>query len=300
MLNKQLLILLAIILLPLIVLAQETSTIDTVKVVNNPDLVVIAEDGNQVIVNIDGAYKDKDYKYEFRAKPNNKGFVTEQTENHKLRFEHPFSKCDSAKRSFEIFMSDLYVGWGGNSVNAADRSAIKRSHSEIGILNFIGLAVNLNRTRLSLGAGFNWASYSLNKPWFWGINNEGVVGLNASSDPIDKHRARLSVWSMQFPLLVNQSLGKHWDVTAGPILNWNYYAYFGNGYSEGNNDYDVTTHGLHQRKFSIDGIVMVSWKGIGTYFRYAPQSVFKTSFGPEIKNRWTFGIVLRGMGFCSK
>ena len=296
---KHLIILLAIFLLPLLMLAQETSTIDTVKVVNKPDRVVITEDGQEVVVNIDGAYKDKDYKYEYRAKPSNKGFVTEQTENHKLRFEHPFSKCDTtrSKRSFDLFLSDLYFGWGGNSVEAGNRDIIKRSHSEIGILNLIGLGFNFNHTRISIGMGLNWANYSLNKPWFWTRNNEGIVGLQATSDQIDKYHARLGVCSMQFPLLINQSLGKHWSIGAGPILNWNYYASFGNGYSEGNSDYNVSTHGLYQRKVSFDYIGMISWRGIGAYFRYAPQSVFKDGFGPEIKNRWTLGIILRGWGF---
>ncbi|MBR5639894.1 MAG: hypothetical protein IKW83_09040 [Muribaculaceae bacterium] len=293
---------LAIFLLPLIMLAQETSTIDTVKVIDKPNQVVIAEDGDQVVVNVNGAYRDSDYKYEYRAKPSSKGFVSEQNENHKLRFEHPFSKCDndSSKRSFDLFMSDIYFGWGGNSVEAGTRDIIKRSHSEVGILNFVGLGVNLNRTRLSIGMGFNWAHYGLNKPYIWNRNNNGVVGLEPLNGETQNLSTSLLVRSMQFPLLFNQYLGKHWDISAGPIFNWNFYADFHTSYSNGVNDYSVTTHGLYQRKFSVDGIVMVSWRGIGAYFRYAPQSVFKTGFGPEIKNRWTLGIVIRGCGFCGK
>ena len=293
---------LTIFLMPLLVLAQETGKIDTVKVIDRPNQVVIAEDDGQVVVNVNGAYRDEDYKYEYRAKPSTKGFISEQNENHKLRFEHPFSKCDndSSKRSFEVFMSDLYFGWGGNSVEAGTRDIIKRSHSEIGILNFVGLGVNLNRTKLSLGVGFNWAWYGLNKPYLWDRTPDGAVGIGALEESFSKHRASLSVWSMQFPIMVNQYLGKHWNIAAGPILNWNYYADVYNGYSNGFSTYSVTTEGLHQRKFSVDGIVMVSWKGIGAYFRYAPQSVFKNDFGPEIKNRWTVGLVLRGLGFRGK
>lgn len=291
---------LAIVLLPLLMLAQETSRIDTVKVIDKPNQVVIAEDGDQVVVNVNGAYRDKDYKYEYRAKPSSKGFATEQKENHPLSYQ--FGRCDSthSKRSFEVFTSDLYVGWGGNSVDKGNRDIIKRSRSEVGILNLIGLAVNLNRTRLSLGLGFNWASYSLNKPNIWSRSNDGVVGFDNLTGPFDKHRASLLVRSMQFPLLINQFVGKHWDIAAGPIFNWNFYADGNNTYRQDKSDYSVTTHGLNQRKFSVDGIVIVSWRGLGAYFRYAPQSVFKTGFGPEIKNRWSIGIVLRGVNFRSK
>ena len=72
-------------------------------------------------------------------------------------------------------------------------------------------------------------------------------------------------------------------------------AEFKNGYSLAESDYSVTTHGLYQRKLSFDYIAMVSWHGLGAYFRYAPQSVLKPGFGPEIKNRWTIGFVLRGL-----
>mgnify|MGYP007101836032 FL=1 len=293
-------LLLAIMLLPLLMLAQETSKIDTVKVIDKPNQVVIAEDGDQVVVNVNGAYRDKDYKYEYRAKPSSKGFVTNQTENHPLSYK--FGRCDStrSKRSFEVFTSDLYIGFGGNSVEQDNRDIIKRSRYDIGILNLIGLGVNLNRTRLSIGMGFNWARYGLNKPYIWSRGDDGVVGLGALGGEAQNLRTSLLVRSMQFPLLFNQYLGKHWDITVGPIFNWNFYADFNTSYRDGVNNYSVTTHGLYQRKFSVDGIVMVSWKGLGAYFRYEPQSVFKTGFGPEIKNRWTLGIVLRGVGFAGR
>ena len=291
-------LLLAIMLLPLLMLAQETSKIDTVKVIDKPNQVVIAEDGDQVVVNVNGAYRDKDYKYEYRAKPSSKGFVTNQTENHPLSYQ--FGRCDStrSKRSFEVFTSDLYMGFGGNSVEQDNRDIIKRSRYDIGILNLIGLGVTLNRTRLSIGMGFNWSRYGLNKPYVWSRGDDGVVGLDALGGEAQNLRTSLLVRSMQFPLLFNQYLGKHWDITVGPIFNWNFYADFNTSYRDGVNNYSVTTHGLYQRKFSVDGIVMVSWKGLGAYFRYEPQSVFKTGFGPEIKNRWTLGIVLRGVGFA--
>lgn len=296
--ENKILTFLAIFLLPLLMLANEPSKIDTVKVIDKPNQVVIAEDGNQVMVNVNGAYRDKDYKYEYRAKPGSRGFVTEQTENHPISYR--FGECDStkSKRSFDVFMSDLYVGFGGNSVEQGNRDIIKRSRYDIGILNLIGLGVNFNRTRISLGLGFNWSRYGLNKPYIWNRSNDGAVGFEPLTGETQNLNTSLLVRSMQFPLLFNQYLGKHWVITVGPIFNWNFYADFNNSYSNGVNDISVTTHGLNQRKFSVDGIVMVSWRGLGAYFRYEPQSVFKTGFGPEIKNRWTMGLVIRGVDFC--
>ena len=105
---------------------------------------------------------------------------------------------------------------------------------------------------------------------------------------------------MQFPLMFNQSLGKSWNVAVGAVMNWNFFADYKNTYRIGKSDYSETTRGLNQRKISFDCIAMLSWHGLGAYFRYAPQSVMKTGWGPEIKNRWTLGIVLRGFGKSHK
>ena len=206
--------------------------------------------------------------------------------------------CDSTegKHRFQIFLSDVYVGWGGNHVNAPSSDVIKSTVWEIGVLNLASLGYNFNqdRSRLSFGVGFNWTHYGLRKNYSWCRGDGGVLGWQPNAENYDKHRSTLTLHSMQFPLMFNQSLGKKWDVAAAAILNWNYYADFRTAYSLDHSDYNVATHGLRQRKVSFDLLGQVSWHGIGAYFRYSPQSVFKTGYGPEMKNRWTLGIVLRG------
>ena len=94
--------------------------------------------------------------------------------------------------------------------------------------------------------------------------------------------------------MFRHSLGKRWGLSAGVVMNWHCYASFTNSHRMGMSDYNVTTHGLQQRKLSFDCVAMVTWHGIGAYFRFAPQSVFKAGFGPEMKNRWTLGFVVGG------
>ncbi|MBO4815261.1 MAG: hypothetical protein J5523_09960 [Muribaculaceae bacterium] len=243
--SKYLFLILAILLFPLLMLAQETSPMGTTQ-------------------------------------------ETSQTDS--------LQAADKPHKHFCLFMSDLYVGWGGNTVEAGNRDIIKRSHSEVGILNFlsVGYTFNRERTTLSAGIGFNWASYSLNKPALWCLGSNGVVGFATLAEPFENHQASLLVRSMQFPIMINQNLGKRWNIAAGPVLNWNFYASMTNAHSMGVDDYSVTTHGLNQRKFSVDGFVRVTWHGIGAYLRYAPQSLFKNGFGPEIKNRWSLGLIISG------
>ncbi len=275
--------------------AHGVSTADTVKVINRPSRVVISVDSGQVRVNVKGGYHARDYEYEYCVKPGNDvALVTEQHEN------RPMCGTDSVKRPhLQVFLSDLYVGWGGNSVEKGNRELIKRSTTHFGILNVIGLGAvfNHNRTRVSAGVGINWTWHRLNKPTFWNIGEEGNVVLEPSSDAIKSHRATLTVYSLQFPLLFSQQISKRWNIAAGPVLNWNFYARYRNGYSLDGKDYSTSARVRNVRGFSLDYVAMVSYNGVGAFFRYSPQSVFKTGQGPEIKNRWTLGIVLRGRLF---
>ena len=289
--------------LPATCLAENEAKTDTVKVINNPKQVVITQSDNEALVSVMGDGAGDDYSYDYRVTSGRHGRVIGmEREGTEVEFRLPFmkSKCDSLKRPrLYVFLSDVYFGAGSAHVGAEGRDAFKKTVSEVGVLNFVALGYEFNRrhSRISLGMGFNWGFYRLNDNYFWSRDESGVVGFVPNPDHPDKHHATLSLWSMQFPLMYNHSLGnkKRWSLAAGIVMNWNGFASFTNSYRDGKSDYSVTTRGLCQRKLSFDCIGMVSWHGIGAYFRYSPQSLFKTGFGPEIKNRWTLGLVLRGL-----
>ena len=285
--------------LPSVCLADNAADIDTVKVIDTPRQVVVTQNGDEVLLQIDGSATDPDYRYEYLVKPKRHGrLATASREGSEVEFHHPFSKCDSAgeRHHFEVFLSDVYFGFGGHSIDAANRDAVNKSTSQVGVLNFVGLAYRFNqsRSRVSLGVGFDWSHYGMRNPYFWHRADNGVVGWEKGAADYNKHHALLSVYSLQFPLMYRHSLGKRWGLSAGVVMNWHCYASFTNSHRMGMSDYNVTTHGLQQRKLSFDCVAMVTWHGIGAYFRYSPQSVFKAGFGPEMKNRWTLGFVLGG------
>ena len=301
--KKRIIFLLAAILaLPSLCLARDAIKNDSVKVIKNPKQVTIIKGKDRMRLNVDGNDTDKDYTYEYYVKARDDGkLFAYESEGGRVRYCHPFTRNDSSWRKphWEVFTSDLMFGWGGHSVDALDRDRVKKSMSEIGILNLIALGrvFNQGRSTVSLGVGFNWHRYGLESPYFWHRTTEGTLGYMEFGEPFDKHRATLLVRSMQFPLMFNQSLGKRWNVAVGAVMNWNFYADVRNSYRMGKTDYNETTRGLNQRKISFDGIAMLSWHGLGVYFRYAPQSVMKANYGPELKNRWTLGLVLRGRIF---
>ncbi len=301
--KKLSLLLVAIMALPSLCAASDAIKDDSVKVIKNPNQVTITKRDGMFRLNVDGNDQDKDYRYEYLVKERHDGkLYVQESEGGKVKFRHPFSKRDSSynKPHWEVFTSDLMFGWGGHSVADGDRGILKKSMSEIGILNLVSLArvFNQGRSRVSLGLGFNWHRYNLKSPYFWDRSENGVLGYYHFTEPFDKHRATLIVRSMQFPLMFNQSLGNHWNLAVGAVMNWNFFADYHNSYRIDKSNFTETTRGLNQRKISFDGIAMLSWRGLGMYFRYAPQSVMKDGWGPEIKNRWTLGLVLRGVNFA--
>lgn len=298
--RKMLLLTAFMVVVPALCLAQTNKMADTLKVIDKPRRVIVTETDSAARVRVIGLGRDRGYLYEYVVKPGTDGkLVTEAKENGALEFKHPFKCCATVntKPHFIVFSSDLYVGWGRMGTDATYGNAMKKSISEFGVLNLLGIGYefNQNRSRLSLGVGFNWSHYWLNHPYVWTRSGDGVVGISAMSEPLDKHHATLTLYSMQFPLMFNQHLGKKWNIAGAVVMNWNYYADFHNRYSIDVSNYGVTTRGLYQRKLSFDYVAMLSWHGIGAYFRYAPQNVFKSGFGPEMKNRWMLGIVLRGL-----
>ncbi len=275
-------------------LAQWSST-DTVKVIKNPEQVTITRQGNEVRLNVEGYGLGKRYEYQYNVKPDNNGSLeTTHREGRKWQFDHPFKAEDtiSTKPHFSFFLSDFYFGWG--RCNVTDDNVQKKSMSEIGILNLIGAkyVFNANRTAISLGVGFGWSRYGLKPPYFYSRSDAGVLGNYEIADNHSRHKAMLQVWALQVPLMFHQKLGKKWEFSIGGIMNWNYYADAQNRYNIDKTLTETTIKGLYQRKITFDVRASITYRSLGVYFRYAPQSIIKAGYGPYYKNRWTLGITL--------
>ena len=282
-----------------IMAASGTERVDTVKVINNAKQVIITERGSDIRMKVNGLQDDDDYNYEYRVKQDSDGSITTtETENKNVELKIPFKRCGNEKDShFEVFLSDVYMGWGRTDVEAGAQPYIRKKAYEAGVLNLVALGYkfNQNRSRLSLGVGFNWAFYGTKNPYLWATDDAGHVGVGQMEDYDLKHRhANLVVRSLQFPLMFNQRVGEKVYLAVAGVMNWNYYANLENRFKIDKNDFNVKTRGLHQRKVSFDVMAIASWRKLGVYFRYSPQSVFKGAWGPELKNRWSLGIMLHG------
>ena len=147
------------------------------------------------------------------------------------------------------------------------------------------------KTTLSAGLGFNWRNYTLSghdkmfDKLSINTSNDEVVTVHNRPGEYSELSSRVHTVGLSMPLLVKQRFGKHFAISLGAQLNWNYYARLNNEYEIGDHEIEDLTKKIGQRPITVDilGIVHVA-KGLGIYCKYSPMSVFKKDKGPDFKS----------------
>lgn len=189
-------------------------------------------------------------------------------------------------RSWEVFSSGFYFGFGGNSSHG-----LTSLNKEVGFLNIVALGHNFGtRNRLSLGVGYQARYIDIKKGNMLNKLDDGVVASAPWPTEFSNTKSQITVHSIQFPLLYAKGFNKHLWIWLGPVLNWNHYAYFTNRHRLGDATTNVSVKGLKQRKISVDIMCGLAFRHMGIYLRYSPMSTFKKDFGPEIKNTVMAGL----------
>lgn len=183
-----------------------------------------------------------------------------------------------------------------NAVNQTPENGLQWSKSfEISWLSCLNVYYEFNRSKISLGLGFDWRNYKIttsdkcltaneDKGIEWGIYPEGSKG----------RFSRLKVFSLQLPLLYEWDIPKS-SVTfkAGPILNFNTYASLKSVWDDADgNRRETFTKNISPRRCTIDFFASISFcKAIGIYVRYSPMKVM------DSPNTINFQPLTVGLGF---
>lgn len=189
-------------------------------------------------------------------------------------------------------VNGFYMGMGVHH----NWEAINNSF-EVGLLNAVSVQYDSHHGQLlSLGVGLHHRSYSVKRPNMLERDNAGVVVVgtypSADADQIKDRTSNLNVWTIQFPLMFQQTIYKKLSFHVAGILNWNTNARVDNHYEMNNTDHDIHYKGLKYNKVNFDLMGGLSLKGWGLYCRYSPGKVLKDGYGPEIKQTWSLGLTL--------
>ncbi|MBO4379869.1 MAG: hypothetical protein J5784_02585 [Muribaculaceae bacterium] len=265
---------------------------DTVKVIKNPNNVVITENPKGVRIDVTGNEADSVYHYSYESHHSSDTKVsTRQSEERALdwNIEIPFRHDDKGhlkpekKYSFDLSTSGLYIGWGWNNVDKAFpdfRDNIGHEY-EVGILNLLALGFNARGNRLTLGFGMEYRRYHI-RHFNLDRTPENVVVMTDFPEGSTKSNANVKAFSLQFPLIYHRYLPKRWSVMAGGIMNVNTGCRLSTEYSLDGRDYSVQMRHLQKRDVTFDVIGGIQYNGLGMYVRYRPQGLFKDGYGPKM------------------
>lgn len=194
-----------------------------------------------------------------------------------------------------ISVDGLCIGLN-NAVKQTPENGLQWSKSiEIGWLSCLNVYYEFNRSKISLGLGFDWRNYKIttsdkclianeDKGIEWGKYPEGSKG----------RFSRLKVFSLQLPLLYEWDIPKSsMTFKAGPILNFNTYASIKSVWDDADgNRRETFTKNISPRRCTVDFFASFSFcKTIGIYVRYSPMKVI------DVQNTINFRPLTIGLGF---
>ena len=273
----------------LAVVQMSAQSVDTVKVINQPNQVIITETPTGVQMKVIGAENDNNNNYTYTVEHSSNDTIhTSQGSDWELNFPYNLSFSNDKESHWAIILSGFYMGGGiSHSWDMINNSF------EIGLLNIAAVNYNSHHGQnISLGIGIHHKSFSLKRPnMLKHDENTNVVGTTFYPDGLEaKDRSsNLNVWAWQFPLMFRQKIYKSLAISVGGIMNWNFKAQAHNRYCIGKTEYDITMKGLKQKKITFDLMGGLTVGHAGIYCRYSPNEVFQKGYGPEIKNTWTLG-----------
>ena len=276
---------------------------DTVKVINNPQQVVITEDSTGSHITILGQNGKKGYAYDYSYNVPNSGDkrveTSQKTRDWNLRL--PFQKSDTTwarngKGHWSTILNGLYFGFGWANTRTPERYPLFKDNVgheyEAGILNLLGIEYDTGHgQKISLGIGLDWHYYRMHyKTMTFFKDSQGMIQVGEMPDSVGKRSSMLKIFSLQFPLMFHQRVTEDFSVFAGGIMNWNANGWLKQHYKRGDREFDLTTHSIGQRPITFDLMGGLSYNDIGLYVRYRPQNVLKAGRGPEF-NTLSMGII---------
>lgn len=263
---------------------------DTTIIDNARRVMVITTDSLQKIKVI-GKDKDDKYVYENSIQLVDTNYVSEQRTYRDLRALDWSVGKD--RKDWHVHTLSLHLGLGVSAPTHAPAGyGFAPFKSWEGMLWLMYHYTPYRRLQTySVGFGLTTRMYGLHSSQMVGKDDADVVSLTDYPEGAGSVYSKINVASLSVPLLFTQKLGRksHVSLSLGPVLNFNVSASLRSGYKLGDSKYDIETSHIGQRPVTVDFMGVVRVYGVGAYFKFSPQSVFKTGRGPEFRSL-SFGL----------
>lgn len=260
---------------------------DSIECFSRPDSVVFVHGSSTVGLKVFGLKDNPDYYYSYEREVSDGGVEVSKEGSSGWDFTLPFvdRKDNGSQRSLYSFESG---GFGFGFVNAVDAPSVMNVNMASSYEIFADhlLAVSCrpwrNGTSFMLGFGFRWRNYRMTGGSRF-VEENGTIGLGEYVEGADVSFSRLKIFSLTFPIMFRQELGKGFDFSAGPLLNINTHGSMKTKYSLDGDKIENST-GIRQRKVTVDLMAQLNYKVIGVYVRYSPCKMLDENYGPEFRH----------------
>ena len=159
-----------------------------------------------------------------------------------------------------------------------------------------GLSLLLNWTPFgennvwSIGFGLDWRGYRMSRDTYWVKTQDNQMQLVPYNAAFSNTKTKLSVFSLQVPLLYTHVFDgdDDWKLTLGGILNFNTGAHAERHFKYLGEVYEIATQAIGQRPVTIDILVALDTPLLPIYCKYCPMKFFKDDRGPKM-NQFSVG-----------
>ncbi len=143
---------------------------------------------------------------------------------------------------------------------------------------------NDKKTTLSAGLGFGFRFYTLSGHDNMLFKDNGMIKVAKRDGEMSDLSARISTLNFNILLLVKQRFSSKFAISAGAMVNWNFYNRIRNSYEIGDEEFDISTKNIGFRPITVDVLGIMHFPSdFGVYVKYSPMSSFKKDRGPEFK-----------------
>ena len=259
---------------------------DTIIVVNNAKKVTIEKKSNSMSVKVEGSAENPDYFYSQRMEVDSTAAVITKEKNGDWDFNIPFISKNSKTKKHH---GNLCVGgFGFGVVNAMDTpegmDVDMGASYELSLDHLLKFNYNvLPATSVSMGFGMTWRNYRMTGRTRFIKEDDNLI-LGSYPEGADIKFSRLKVFSLTFPFMINQSLGRKVVFSVGPVVNFNTHASLKTRYTLNGEKVKETDNNIHQNRMTIDLMAKLRFKSLGIYAKYSPSDMLNTEFGPKFRS----------------
>lgn len=284
----------AVALLPIASFAQVRDTL----VVENATSVQVISSPSSLSVKIDGTAEKPDFRYSASMAAGEEETVRSESHERadRLDFDTPFTRKKVNPHWVVSFFPCEEVAWG-NVLGASDFFGSCPTDVFVGDIGLFDLRFYPGRGNhyLSTGFHFGFQNISVQGGNRFLSQKDGMIcfaDYPAGVTPIGK-TSDLFLLRYSFPLQYSYVFGKNagWRFSAGAELHGNLVNYLNFRYAQDGNEVSTMIQNIHPRRFTVDLMTSLSYRGLGLRLRYNPVPAFSSAHGPEFRT-WCIGAIV--------